>query len=100
MITEPLLCAPELDGVSLTGSYEAAVAIRSRLPMQVPFQAELGGKNTIVVWADADLDKAADIIAASSFRNNGQICTAAGRLLVHTDIFDDLLALLTAGFRR
>ncbi len=96
VITEALLCAPELDGVSLTGSYEAAVAIRSRLPMEVPFQAELGGKNTIVVWSDADLDKAADIIVASSFRNNGQICTAAGRLLVHTDIYDDLLALLTA----
>ncbi len=96
VIEEALLSAPELDGVSLTGSYEAAVAIRRRLPMEVPFQAELGGKNTIVVWADADLDKAADIIVASSFRNNGQICTAAGRLLVHTDIYDDLLARLTA----
>ena len=96
VIAEALLSAPELDGVSLTGSYEAAVAIRSRLRMEVPFQAELGGKNTIVVWADADLEKAADIIVASSFRNNGQICTAAGRLLVHTDVYDELLALLTA----
>ena len=96
VITDALLSAPELDGVSLTGSYEAAVDIRSRLRMEVPFQAELGGKNTIVVWADADLDKAADIIVASSFRNNGQICTAAGRLLVHTDVYDDLLAVLTA----
>ena len=96
VIQEALLSAPELDGVSLTGSYEAAVDIRSRLRMEVPFQAELGGKNTIVVWADADLDKAADIIVASSFRNNGQICTAAGRLLVHTGVYDDLLARLTA----
>ena len=96
VIEESLLGAPELDGVSLTGSYEAAVAIRRRLRMEVPFQAELGGKNTIVVWADADLDKAADIIVASSFRNNGQICTAAGRLLVHTGVYDDLLAVLAA----
>ena len=96
VITDALLSAPQLDGVSLTGSYEAAVDIRSRLRMEVPFQAELGGKNTIVVWADADLDKAADIIVASSFRNNGQICTAAGRLLVHTEIYDELLAVLTA----
>ena len=96
VIEEALLEAPELDGVSLTGSYEAAVAIRRRLRMEVPFQAELGGKNTIVVWADADLDKAADIIEASSFRNNGQICTAAGRLLVHADVYDDLLGLLAA----
>ena len=91
VIEQALLEAPELDGVSLTGSYEAAVAIRRRLPMEVPFQAELGGKNTIVVWADADLGKAADIIVASSFRNNGQICTAAGRLLVHAAVYDDLL---------
>ena len=95
VIEEALLDADELDGVSLTGSYEAAVAIRRRLRMEVPFQAELGGKNTIVVWADADLAKAVDIIAASSFRNNGQICTAAGRLLVHDAVYDDLLARLS-----
>ncbi len=91
VIEQALLEAPELQGVSLTGSYEAAVAIRQRLRMEVPFQAELGGKNTIVIWADADIAKAADIIVASSFRNNGQICTAAGRLLVHADIYDELL---------
>lgn len=91
VIEQALLEAPELDGVSLTGSYEAAEAIRRRLRVEVPFQAELGGKNTIVVWADADLAKAADIIVASSFRNNGQICTAAGRLLVHADVHDGLL---------
>lgn len=95
VITEALLGAPELDGVSLTGSYAAAEAIRARLRVEVPFQAELGGKNTIVVWDDADLAKAVDIIVASSFRNNGQICTAAGRLLVHTGVYDELLHMLT-----
>ncbi len=95
VIEQALLEAPELDGVSLTGSYEAAVAIRRRLRMEVPFQAELGGKNTIVIWADADPSAAADIVIASSFRNNGQICTAAGRLLVHADVYDELLELLS-----
>ncbi len=99
VIEQALLEAPELDGVSLTGSYEAAEAIRRRLRVEVPFQAELGGKNTIVVWSDADLAKAADIIVASSFRNNGQICTAAGRLLVHTDIYNELLDMLSARVR-
>ena len=95
VIEKELLEAPELDGVSLTGSYEAAVAIRRRLPMEVPFQAELGGKNTLVVWADADLDKAIAVIVASSFRNNGQICTAAGRVLVHEAVYDRLLERLS-----
>ena len=99
VIEKALLEAPELDGVSLTGSYEAAEAIRRRLRVEVPFQAELGGKNTIVVWSDADLAKAADIIVASSFRNNGQICTAAGRLLVHTDVYEALLELLSGRVR-
>ena len=99
VIEKALLSAPELGGVSLTGSYEAAEAIRRRLRVEVPFQAELGGKNTIVVWSDADLAKAADIIVASSFRNNGQICTAAGRLLVHTDIYHELLELLSSRVR-
>ena len=99
VIEKALLEAPELDGVSLTGSYEAAEAIRRRLRVEVPFQAELGGKNTIVVWSDADPAKAADIIVASSFRNNGQICTAAGRLLVHTDVYHELLELLSGRVR-
>lgn len=99
VIEKALLEAPELDGVSLTGSYEAAEAIRRRLRVEVPFQAELGGKNTIVVWSDADPAKAADIIVASSFRNNGQICTAAGRLLVHTDVYHELLEMLSGRVR-
>jgi alpha-ketoglutaric semialdehyde dehydrogenase len=85
-----LLGAPELAGVSLTGSYATAAAIRRQLPVDLPLQAELGGKNAIVVWRDADLDTAVDIIDASAFRNNGQICTSAGRLLAHEDIFDAL----------
>ena len=95
VIEQELLEAPELDGVSLTGSYDTAVAIKARLPVDVPFQAELGGKNTLAVWADADLDKAVEIIHASSFRNNGQICTAAGRVLAHADIYESLLERLS-----
>ncbi len=99
VIEEELLGAPELAGVSLTGSYETATAIRRRLPVEVPFQAELGGKNTLVVWHDADLGQALEIISTSAFRNNGQICTSAGRLLVHDGIFDELVDRLSAAVR-
>ncbi|MFP4512825.1 MAG: aldehyde dehydrogenase family protein [Acidimicrobiales bacterium] len=91
VIEHALFQDPRLGGVSLTGSYATAAAIRKVLPVEVPFQAELGGKNALVVWADADLHFATDIIWQSSFRNNGQICTSAGRLLVHADIADALL---------
>jgi alpha-ketoglutaric semialdehyde dehydrogenase len=92
VIQDALFGDPRLAGVSLTGSYPTAQAIRRLLPVQVPFQAELGGKNALLVWEDADVDRALDIIWQSSFRNNGQICTSCGRLLVHKGLADALLA--------
>lgn len=83
-----------LGGVSLTGSYPTAEAIRRLLPVEVPFQAELGGKNVLVIWKDANLELAVEIICQSSFRNNGQICTSSGRLLVHEDVASALLTML------
>ena len=71
-----------------------AQAIRDLLPVEVPYQAELGGKNALLIWDDADLDGALDIIWQSSFRNNGQICTSCGRLLVHENIAEALLGKL------
>lgn len=96
VIQDPLFRDPRLNGVSLTGSYPTAAAIRELLPVEVPYQAELGGKNVLVVWSDADLDEAAQIVWQSSFRNNGQICTSCGRLLVHESIAPKLLERLRA----
>lgn len=94
VLQDALFSDPRLAGVSLTGSYPTAEAIRRALPVEVPFQAELGGKNALLVWSDADIDRAVDVIWQSSFRNNGQICTSCGRLLVQEDIAGDLLAAL------
>jgi alpha-ketoglutaric semialdehyde dehydrogenase len=91
VIEQALFHDPRLAGVSLTGSYPTAQAIRRLLPVEVPFQAELGGKNALLIWNDADLDLALDVIWQSSFRNNGQICTSSGRVLVHEDIAPRLL---------
>ncbi|MCW2586562.1 MAG: aldehyde dehydrogenase [Frankiales bacterium] len=93
-VSEALLGDPRLAGVSLTGSYATAAAVRRRLPVEVPLQAELGGKNALVVWRDADVEAAVPLIWQSSFRNNGQICTSAGRLLVHEAVADALLEAL------
>ena len=64
---------------------------------------ELGGKSPNVVFADApDLAQAAKVSAAGIFRNSGQVCVAASRLLVEESIHDDFLAELVAaakGFR-
>ena len=53
--------------------------------------AELGGKNCVIVDADADLDEAVPAIVASAFAYAGQKCSAAARVLVHEAIADQLL---------
>ena len=47
---------------------------------------ELGGKNAIIVFADADMDKAADAAIISAFVNAGQLCVACSRLLIEKSI--------------
>jgi aldehyde dehydrogenase (NAD+) len=59
-------------------------------------QLELGGKNPVVVLADADLDAAASIVARSSFSLTGQACTGAGRIIVDRRIHDELLERVVA----
>jgi RHH-type proline utilization regulon transcriptional repressor/proline dehydrogenase/delta 1-pyrroline-5-carboxylate dehydrogenase len=57
---------------------------------------ELGGKNPIIVDADADPDEAVPAIAASAFSFAGQKCSAASRLIVHRDIYEPILERLVA----
>jgi betaine-aldehyde dehydrogenase len=57
---------------------------------------ELGGKAPVIVFGDADLEKAANQIAIAGFYNAGQDCTAATRLLVHESVHDEFVAILTA----
>jgi betaine-aldehyde dehydrogenase len=55
---------------------------------------ELGGKAPVVVFADADLAKAAEGIAMAGYYNAGQDCTAATRVLVHASVREDFVAAL------
>ena len=61
--------------------------------------AELGGKNCVIVDADADLDEAVPAIVASAFAFAGQKCSAASRLLVHEKIADSLRQRLAGAVR-
>jgi phenylacetaldehyde dehydrogenase len=53
---------------------------------------ELGGKSPVLVFDDADVDEAINGAAAAIFANAGQVCTAGSRLLVHEDIYGDVVA--------
>lgn len=53
--------------------------------------AEMGGKDTIVVDSDADLDLAADAIVHSAFGFSGQKCSACSRAIIHEDVYNEVL---------
>lgn len=55
---------------------------------------ELGGKNPLIVLEDADLELAASAAAFGSWMHQGQICMAAGRILVHQNVADELVSRL------
>ena len=87
--------------IAFTGSVAAGLSIIRAAAEPAPGQrhvkrviAEMGGKNCIIVDADADLDDAVPAIVKSAFGFAGQKCSAAARVLVHRDIADELNARL------
>jgi betaine-aldehyde dehydrogenase len=83
--------------VSITGSVRAGLEVAKSAATDLKrVHLELGGKAPVLVFADADLQKAAAQIAIAGFFNAGQDCTAATRILVHESVHDEFLALLVA----
>ena len=83
--------------VSITGSVRAGMEVAKSAASDLKrVHLELGGKAPVVVFADADLERAAATIAIAGFFNAGQDCTAATRILVHESVHDEFVALLRA----
>jgi len=83
--------------VSITGSVRAGMEVAKSAASDVKrVHLELGGKAPVLVFADADLDRAAATIVAAGFFNAGQDCTAATRVLVHRDVREAFVAKLVA----
>ncbi|AWB93168.1 aldehyde dehydrogenase family protein [Aeromicrobium chenweiae] len=82
---------PRVAAVTFTGSTAVGEAIHSAVSVSVRCQLEMGGKNAFVVLEDADLDKAADIIAKGAFGLSGQACTGTSRVVVHESVADCVL---------
>ena len=77
--------------ITFTGSTATGRSIHAAVGLGRRTQLELGGKNPVVVLADADLAAAAAIVARSSFSLSGQACTGAGRILVAEAVHDELV---------
>ena len=83
--------------VSITGSVRAGMEVAKSAAADLKrVHLELGGKAPVIVFGDADLEKAANQVAIAGFYNAGQDCTAATRLLVHESVHDEFVAILSA----
>lgn len=81
--------------VSITGSVRAGIEVAQSAATDVKrVHLELGGKAPVVIFADANLEAAAEAIAIAGFFNAGQDCTAATRVMVQAAVYDDFVALL------
>jgi betaine-aldehyde dehydrogenase len=86
--------------VSITGSVRAGMEVARAAASDLKrVHLELGGKAPVVVFPDADLERAAEGIATAGFFNAGQDCTAATRVLVHGDAHRDFVGALSSYVR-
>ena len=91
-----LVADPRVRRISFTGSPETARSIGAAAAANiVPFTAELGGKGPLIVFADCDLEAAAQQ-AAAQYEDSGQVCLAGTRLLVDASVHDQFLEALRA----
>jgi len=86
---------PDVRVISFTGHTDTGIDISTRAAKTLKrVSLELGGKNPIVIWEDADLPLALDSVIWSAFGTSGQRCTAASRLIVHRGIHDEFVEML------
>ena len=91
-VGEALLTDARCASVSFTGSSEVGLRIAElAAPRMIPTILELGGKSPVIVFPDADLERAARAIATGIFQNSGQMCWAGSRLVVEAGIEAALL---------
>lgn len=92
--------SPDTDVISFTGSTEAGQYVyQDAVDDGKRIQAEMGGKNPLIVDETADIDLAAELTVSGGFAATGQSCTATSRVLVFEDVYDEYLDALTEATR-
>jgi acyl-CoA reductase-like NAD-dependent aldehyde dehydrogenase len=96
-VGEPMLKHPKIRVISFTGSTDVGREINvACAPQFKHVHLEMGGKNVIMVMEDADVDLAVDGALWGAFGTTGQRCTAASRVVVHDDVYDEFVEKLAA----
>jgi succinate-semialdehyde dehydrogenase/glutarate-semialdehyde dehydrogenase len=92
-ISEHLIASPIPRKVSLTGSTPVGKLLQ-RLASETLKRCtmELGGHAPVIIFEDANIEKALDILIASKFRNAGQVCTSPTRFYIHENVYEKFVA--------
>lgn len=100
--TAKTLCLdPRIRAVCFTGSAQAGRSLAQTLAhdFSKDLALELGGKNAVLVYEDADLELAATAVAQATCLTTGQRCNATSRLIIHQSIQDKFLEILLIAFK-
>lgn len=98
LIGEYLASHPLVDKVAFTGETATGTKILQAASGTIKkVSLELGGKSPNIVFADADLDKAAAAAVGGAFGNSGQVCTARTRLFLDKQQYDNFMNLIIDG---
>ncbi|KFL24433.1 5-carboxymethyl-2-hydroxymuconate semialdehyde dehydrogenase [Ralstonia pickettii] len=87
---DALVRHPDVRVVSFTGGTTTGKRIMERAGLK-KFSMELGGKSPVLVFDDADLDRALDASLFTIFSINGERCTAGSRIFVQESVYDDFV---------
>jgi aldehyde dehydrogenase (NAD+) len=101
VVGEKIVTDAKIDAISFTGSVATGRGILAKAAARgAKVQLEMGGKNPLVVLADADLDVAVRVALDGAFFQTGQRCTASSRLIVEQGIHDKFVAALTEALKK
>ncbi|TDK64210.1 aldehyde dehydrogenase family protein [Bacillus salipaludis] len=90
VIGTELVKNPDIKAISFTGSNKVGNGIKElAISTGKKVQLEMGGKNPLIVLADANIDKAVDLAIKGAFLSTGQKCTATSRVIIEEKIYDE-----------
>lgn len=93
VVGQALVEDPRVNALTFTGSVRTGNALLQQAAARgLKIQLEMGGKNPLVVLADADLEKAVEIAVNGAYFSTGQRCTASSRLIVEATVYEEFIA--------
>jgi acyl-CoA reductase-like NAD-dependent aldehyde dehydrogenase len=97
VIGQGIIDHPGINGITYTGSDTVGKRVgQGAFARGAKYQLEMGGKNPVIVAADADLDLAVDATISGGLRSTGQKCTATSRVIIQSEVYEQFKQKLLA----